>query len=90
MNLSRSLGIEIHPVHIGDFLLFFGALAILSLNVPLWAVFADAPLVRLGALVGSTKPPSYCRSAGTFCTKETSRATISLTTTNRRIKGCKN
>jgi hypothetical protein len=50
MNLNRLLGIEIYIVHVGHFLLFLGALVILALNVPWWAVLVAAPLVGLGVL----------------------------------------
>jgi len=50
MNLNRLLSIEIYLVHVGHFLLFIGALIILALNVPWWAVLAAAPLVGLGVL----------------------------------------
>jgi len=50
MNLNRLLGIEIYVVHVGHFLLFLGALVILALNVPWWAVLVAAPLVGLGVL----------------------------------------
>ena len=50
MNINRLLGIEIYVVHIGHFLLFIGALVILALNVPWWAVLVAAPLVALGVI----------------------------------------
>lgn len=50
MNLNRLLGIEICLIHVGHFLLFIGALVILALNVPWWAVLVAAPLVALGVL----------------------------------------
>ena len=50
MKLNRLLGIEIYIMHVGHFLLFIGALAILALNVPWWAVLVAAPLVGLGVL----------------------------------------
>lgn len=50
MNINRLLGIEIYIVHVGLFLLFLGALVIVALNVPWWAVLVTAPLVALGVL----------------------------------------
>jgi len=50
MNLNRLLGIEIYIVHVGHFLLFIGALVILAINVPWWAVLVAAPLISLGVL----------------------------------------
>jgi hypothetical protein len=48
MKLNRLLGIEIYIVRVGHFLLFLGALVILAINVPWWAVLTAAPLVALG------------------------------------------
>jgi hypothetical protein len=50
MNLNRFLGVEIYLIHVGHFLLFIGALAILAINVPWWAILAAAPLIALGVL----------------------------------------
>ena len=50
MKLNRILGIEIYFVHIGHFALFLGALVILAVNVPWWAVVLAAPLVAFGVI----------------------------------------
>ena len=50
MKLNPILGIEIYIIHVGHFLLFIGALVILALNVPWWAVLVGLPLVVLGGL----------------------------------------
>ena len=50
MKLNQFLGIEIYLIHVGHFLLFLGALLVLAINVPWWAVLVAAPLVGLGVL----------------------------------------
>jgi hypothetical protein len=50
MKLNRLLGIEIYIIHVGHFLRFLAALALLALNVPWWAVLVAAPLVTLGVV----------------------------------------
>lgn len=50
MRLNRILGVEIYVVHVGHFLLFLGALLILAINVPWWAILVATPLVGLGVI----------------------------------------
>ena len=90
MKAEPFLGIEIYLVHLSHFLLFSGALAILALNVPLWPVFAAAPLVGLGVLGCFMKPRSYCLLPGPFSAARTSPAKISIETNCQRIERCKN
>jgi hypothetical protein len=50
MKLNRILGIEIYIIHVGHFLLFIGALVILALSVPWWAMPIATPLMLFAAV----------------------------------------
>jgi hypothetical protein len=86
MNLQRLLGIEIYIIHVGHFLLFLSALAILALNVPWWAVLVAAPLVALGVIGWLYEASIVLPVARDLLRRETSPITP-LVKTNHRNKG---